>query len=201
MWDMWTIPLYYAIKVPVRQRKKNTEDSSAKWAPKPARCAASAFEAKEPCRQHTGSPAGQYKRGSKDIKLVREPAGCLQKIASVNSASTYFALINTSQSYYTRTLSYSQAFAMMFYRSNFLLNRYESEEKKNFLHSVDLLYSSEVEITVEKNQHTLAPTIVHLLKTSRWIKRKFIFNESPPALVANQQTGGIKRSHWAHLEN
>uniref|UniRef100_A0A0E0LLX4 FBD domain-containing protein n=1 Tax=Oryza punctata TaxID=4537 RepID=A0A0E0LLX4_ORYPU len=80
-------------------------------------------------------------------------------------------------------------------------NSKESEEQKKFVHSVNLPYHSELELTVEKNRHTLAPTIVHLLKKSRWIKRKFILNESPTPLVANRQTGGIKRSHWARLKN
>ena len=47
----------------------------------------------------------------------------------------------------------------------------ESEEQKKFLHTVDLPYCSELELIVEKKEHTLAPTIVHLLKKSRWIKR------------------------------
>uniref|UniRef100_A0A0E0I222 F-box domain-containing protein n=1 Tax=Oryza nivara TaxID=4536 RepID=A0A0E0I222_ORYNI len=69
---------------------------------------------------------------------------------------------------------------------------------------VDLL-----ELIVEKKHHTLDPTIVHLLKKSKWTKRfslkicpkKIHIHASPTAIVANRQTVGIKRSRWARLKN
>uniref|UniRef100_I1QBE4 Uncharacterized protein n=1 Tax=Oryza glaberrima TaxID=4538 RepID=I1QBE4_ORYGL len=39
-----------------------------------------------------------------EVKLVREPAGFLHKIACVDSASTYLSFISGSQSFYTRIL-------------------------------------------------------------------------------------------------
>uniref|UniRef100_A0A0D3GS62 FBD domain-containing protein n=1 Tax=Oryza barthii TaxID=65489 RepID=A0A0D3GS62_9ORYZ len=105
-----------------------------------------------------------------EVKLVREPAGFLHKIACVDSASTYLSFISGSQSFYTRILQLFSSTCTEVLQIEFPIKP-ESEEQKKFLHTVDLPYCSELELIVEKKEHTLAPTIVHLLKKSRWIKR------------------------------
>uniref|UniRef100_A0A0E0LLX7 F-box domain-containing protein n=1 Tax=Oryza punctata TaxID=4537 RepID=A0A0E0LLX7_ORYPU len=105
-----------------------------------------------------------------EVKLVREPAEFLKKITCVDSALTYLSLISGSQSYYTRILELFSSTCTDVLQIKFTIKP-ESEEQKTFIHSVNLPYCSELELTVEKNQHTLAPTIVHLLKKSRWIRR------------------------------
>uniref|UniRef100_A0A0D3GS58 Uncharacterized protein n=1 Tax=Oryza barthii TaxID=65489 RepID=A0A0D3GS58_9ORYZ len=82
------------------------------------------------------------------------------------------------------------------------------KSKINF-YNVDLPYCLELELIVEKKHHTLDPTIVHLLKKSKWTKRfslkicpkKIHIHASPTVIVANRQTVGIKRSRWARLKN
>ncbi|BAT02020.1 Os07g0547200 [Oryza sativa Japonica Group] len=105
-----------------------------------------------------------------EVKLVREPAGFIHKIACVDSASTNLSFISGSQSFYTRILQLFSSTCTEVLQIEFPIKP-ESEEQKKFLHTVDLPYCLELELIVEKKEHTLAPTIVHLLKKSRWIKR------------------------------
>uniref|UniRef100_A0A0E0I220 Uncharacterized protein n=1 Tax=Oryza nivara TaxID=4536 RepID=A0A0E0I220_ORYNI len=105
----------------------------------------------------------------------------LHKIACVDFASTYLSLIKEANHIILGSWSYSQALALIFYGSNFVLNRHkysmfveqdfvESKEQKKFIRNVNLPYISELGHIVEKNQRMLALIIVHLHKKSRWIK-------------------------------
>uniref|UniRef100_A0A0D9X022 Uncharacterized protein n=1 Tax=Leersia perrieri TaxID=77586 RepID=A0A0D9X022_9ORYZ len=105
-----------------------------------------------------------------EVKLVREPAGCLQKITCIDSSWKHSLTINQTQSYYTRILELFSSTCTDVLRIEFPIKP-ESEEHTRFVHNVKLPYYSELQLVVRKNGHTLAPTIVHLLKKNRWIKR------------------------------
>uniref|UniRef100_A0A0E0LLX8 FBD domain-containing protein n=1 Tax=Oryza punctata TaxID=4537 RepID=A0A0E0LLX8_ORYPU len=82
-----------------------------------------------------------------EVKLIRETR-CLQKSVFV---------IDTSSKHFSKDLG------------AFLKN--QESIYSRFVKNVKLTYFSELELIVRKNEHTLGPTIVHLLKRSRWIKR------------------------------
>uniref|UniRef100_A0A0E0Q9L2 Uncharacterized protein n=1 Tax=Oryza rufipogon TaxID=4529 RepID=A0A0E0Q9L2_ORYRU len=100
----------------------------------------------------------------------------LHKIACVDFASTYLSLIKEANHIILGSWSYSQALALIFYGSNFVLNRARAYCRKESAHACPNHCTPSQEKQVDqKFSLKICP-------------KKFIFTVSPITLVANHQT-------------